>query len=101
MPGLSAGETASTIKTLRNGRVGAVPTGRRSAVSLPDQQIRFTNPCWFRQPCLVRTSVPVWIFLLVSLSCLCAQDQERKLMDRLLKPDMTLQNDAQNKKFIA
>jgi hypothetical protein len=29
------------------------------------------------------------------------QDQERKLVDRLLKPDMTLKNDAQNKKFIA
>jgi hypothetical protein len=27
------------------------------------------------------------------------QDQEKKLVDRLLKPDMTLQNDAQNKKF--
>ncbi len=69
--------------------------------SLPDLQIRFTNPCWFRQPGLVRTSVPVWIFLLSGLSCLCAQDQERTLMDRLLKPDMTLQNDAQNKKFVA
>ena len=29
-----------------------------------------------------------------------AQDQEKKLVDRLLKPDMTLQNDAQNKKFV-
>src|SRR5262249_43203192 len=29
-----------------------------------------------------------------------AQDQERKLIDRLLKPDMTLQSDAQNKKFM-
>ena len=28
-----------------------------------------------------------------------AQDQETKLVDRILKPDMTLQNDAQNKKF--
>jgi len=28
-----------------------------------------------------------------------AQDQERKLVDRLLKPDETLQNRAQNKKF--
>jgi hypothetical protein len=41
------------------------------------------------------------MFLLLGLSCVCAQDQERKLMDRLLKPDMTLQNSAQNKKFIA
>ena len=29
-----------------------------------------------------------------------AQDQEKKLIDRLLKPDMALQNDAQNKKFV-
>jgi len=30
-----------------------------------------------------------------------AQDQERKLIDRLLRPDMELKNDAQNKKFVA
>lgn len=30
-----------------------------------------------------------------------AQDQESKLVDRLLKPDMSLQNTAQKKKFIA
>jgi hypothetical protein len=30
-----------------------------------------------------------------------AQQQERKLIDRILKPDLTLQNDAQNKKFKA
>jgi hypothetical protein len=41
------------------------------------------------------------MFLLVGISSVCAQDQERKLMDRLLKPDMTLQNSAQNKKFVA
>jgi hypothetical protein len=34
------------------------------------------------------------------LGCVRAQDQEKKLVDRLLKPDMALQNDAQNKKFI-
>jgi hypothetical protein len=28
-----------------------------------------------------------------------AQEQENKLVDRLLRPDMTLQNSAQNKKF--
>jgi hypothetical protein len=36
-----------------------------------------------------------------ALSCVRAQEQERKLMDRLLRPDMELHNDAQNKKFIA
>ncbi len=30
-----------------------------------------------------------------------AQDQESKLVDRLLRPDMTLQNTAQKKKFVA
>lgn len=30
-----------------------------------------------------------------------AQEQERRLLDRLLKPDMSLQNDAQKKQFTA
>jgi hypothetical protein len=30
-----------------------------------------------------------------------AQEQERKLLDRLLKPDMSLQNNAQEKQFVA
>src|SRR5204862_8361119 len=30
-----------------------------------------------------------------------AQDQERKLIDRLRRPDTQLQNDAQNKKLVA
>jgi hypothetical protein len=40
------------------------------------------------------------MLLTAALCCVHAQDQEKKLVDRLLKPDMTLQNDAQNKKFI-
>jgi hypothetical protein len=36
----------------------------------------------------------------IASCCVRAQDQEKKLVDRLLKPDMTLQNDAQNKKFV-
>jgi hypothetical protein len=48
----------------------------------------------------VRTSFAVWTLLTAVLCCSHAQDQEKKLVDRLLKPDMTLQNDAQNKKFI-
>jgi hypothetical protein len=39
--------------------------------------------------------------LLAAFSCVRGQDQERNLVDRLLKPDMSLQNTAQNKKFIA
>ena len=41
------------------------------------------------------------VSLLTALSCLRAQDQERKLVDRLLRPDMTLQSSEQKKKFIA
>ncbi len=41
------------------------------------------------------------VSLLTILSCLRAQDQERKLVDRLLRPDMALQNSEQKKKFIA
>ena len=48
---------------------------------------------------MVRTSFAVWFLLTAALCCVHAQDQEKKLLDRLLKPDMTLQNDAQNKKF--
>ena len=48
----------------------------------------------------MRTSFAVWALLVTGLCCVYAQDQEKKLVDRLLKPDMALQNDAQNKKFI-
>jgi hypothetical protein len=48
----------------------------------------------------VRPSFAVWFLLTAALCCVRAQDQEKKLLDRLLKPDMALQNDAQNKKFI-
>ena len=48
----------------------------------------------------MRTTFAVWFVVTAALCCvLRAQDQEKKLLDRLLKPDMTLQNDAQNKKF--
>jgi hypothetical protein len=48
----------------------------------------------------VRKSPGVGILLLAVLCSASAQDQEKKLVDRLLKPDMALQNDAQNKKFV-
>jgi hypothetical protein len=48
----------------------------------------------------VRKSPGVGILLLAVLCSTSAQDQEKKLVDRLLKPDMALQNDAQNKKFV-
>ena len=48
----------------------------------------------------MRKSSGVGVLLLAVLCSASAQDQEKKLVDRLLKPDMTLQNDAQNKKFV-
>jgi hypothetical protein len=49
----------------------------------------------------VRKAIAVTLLFLAALSRVRAQDQERKLVDRLLKPDMTLQNEAQHKKFLA
>ena len=40
-----------------------------------------------------------FILLLASCAVLHAQDQERKLVDRILQPDMTLGNPMQNKAF--
>jgi len=39
--------------------------------------------------------------LLLPCCCAFAQEQERKLVDRIMEPDMSLENGAQNKKFIA
>ena len=64
------------------------------------QQICFTHQYLFQHPLIVRTSFAVWFLLTAALCRIHAQDQEKKLLDRLLKPDMTLQNDAQNKKFV-
>jgi len=49
----------------------------------------------------VGRSVIPFLLLPIAFSFARAQDQESKLVDRLLKPDMSLQNTAQNKKFIA
>ena len=40
-------------------------------------------------------------FMAIPIYCAHAQEQERKLVDRIMKPDMTLENDAQKKKFTA
>lgn len=40
-------------------------------------------------------------FAFLGCNAAYGQDQERKLLDRLLKPDMALQNSAQEKKFVA
>jgi hypothetical protein len=49
----------------------------------------------------VRKSVAVFVLLLAASCCVRGQEQEKKLVDRLLRPDMDLKNEAQNKKFIA
>jgi hypothetical protein len=48
----------------------------------------------------VRTAF-VLIFVVLGFSTVRAQEQEQRLVDRLLKPDTTLGNNAQNKKFVA
>ena len=40
-----------------------------------------------------------FLCLTIGVSAVRAQEQENKLVDRLLKPDMTLANSAQNKQF--
>ena len=49
----------------------------------------------------MRKSLAVCLSLLIAFSGVYAQDQESKLVDRLLRPDTTLRNNAQNKRFIA
>ncbi len=50
---------------------------------------------------VVRKSPAACLVVLVALPCVHAQDQESKLVDRLLRPDTTLRNNAQNKQFTA
>jgi hypothetical protein len=49
----------------------------------------------------VRKALAACTVVLGVLSCALAQEQERKLIDRLLRPDLTLANHAQDKKFTA
>ena len=92
MHALSAALASKTITTLRV----AAPIGTPASKG----GICFTSEYAFRQPRVVRTWFAVWVLLMAALCCVHAQDQEKKLVDRLLKPDMALQNDAQNKKFV-
>ena len=54
---------------------------------------------WLRQPEHVRRRLTI-CFTFALLSAVQAQDQERRLVDRLLRPDTALQNSAQNKKVV-
>ena len=49
----------------------------------------------------MRIAVVVVVLFSCGFSVVRAQEQEHRLVDRLLRPDMTLQNSAQNKKFSA
>jgi hypothetical protein len=67
----------------------------------PKWTICFTKASLFRQPRAVGKSLGACLLVLVALSYVRAQDQESKLVDRLLRPNTTLRNSAENKKFIA
>ena len=104
MRSLSAEETIAQTKSLvlvRSARC-ADPRKLSGQRRVPTkQQFCFTNPSELGQPRGVRKSVAIWLLVLAGLPCVRGQDQERKLVDRLLKPDTTLQNDAQHKKFVS
>jgi hypothetical protein len=69
--------------------------------ALLNQEIYFTKVPSFRQPRVVSNFLRACLLLLIVPPCVHAQDQESKLVDRLLRPNTTLQNKAQNEKFIA
>jgi hypothetical protein len=83
-------------------RRGALPRATTpGSPAVVNQQISFTKAALLRQARTVGKSLASCLLLLTALSCVCAQEQENKLVDRLLRPDMTLQNSEQKKKFIA
>jgi hypothetical protein len=73
----------------------ASPSHRR------DHEILFTTGPELGHPSLVRTLALTSLLILSVLANAHGQDQEKKLIDRLLKPDMELRNGAQDKKFMA
>jgi hypothetical protein len=101
MRGLSVALAAKTTKTGQHAKVGApcrLPKAFGTA-GCPTKFALQTHANCGSLPA-VRKSPAVGILLLAVLCSASAQDQEKKLVDRLLKPDMALQNDAQNKKFV-
>ncbi len=61
--------------------------------------ISFTKAPLLRHRRSVRSLPFIILVLLLGICSSRAQVQEKKLVDRLLEPDMTLQNSAQDKKF--
>ena len=73
-----------------------------AAVSeVPAASIFFTRPVAVRTFAAVRRVVLFCLIFCGSIALAVGQEQERKLIDRLLKPDLSLQNPAQEKKFVA
>ncbi len=68
---------------------------RHGAANKFSLQAGLSSPPWSA----VRVFPPLLTLILLS-SLVQAQEQERKLIDRLLRPNMTLRNSAQDKKFV-
>jgi hypothetical protein len=84
--------------------MGPVPPGDRQtsvAAKCANRYFALQIRGYFGSLGVVRKSPAACIVVLVALSCVHAQEQESKLVDRLLRPDTTLRNDAQNKQFSA
>jgi hypothetical protein len=93
--------TPALPRRLSGGRRNARLVPPPWAAALPNQQISFTKAALLRQARSVGKLLASCLLLLTALSWVRAQEQENKLVDRLLRPDMTLQNSEQKKKFIA
>ena len=78
-----------------------IPWDSQGSHQVDDHQICFTNAPRFRQPRPVRKLLLISVLYLAAPFGLCAQDQERKLIDRLLRPNMSLQNSEEKKQFTA
>lgn len=63
--------------------------------------ICFTSQRRVRHRRLVRMLLLLTALMMLSVFAASAQDQEKKLLDRLLHPDMSLLNPAQDKQFTA
>src|SRR6266481_6774549 len=93
------------LKTIKSARL--THSARQEASLLVQRAIRprrticFTKASLFRQPRVVGKSFGACLLILIALPYVRAQDQESKLVDRLLRPNTTLRNSAENKKFIA
>ena len=89
-----------SARSILSGRVApaaARPAARPSRPLLGGRRFSFTGRKRLRQG-RPRACAPAVLCLTISAAC-SAQEQENKLVDRLLKPDMSLANSAQDKQF--